>query len=217
MHLEILAEDQSGKTALDILVPKIIGEAHTFRVHSYKGIGHIPKNMRDAKEASKRILLNNLPKLLKGYGRAFAGYPENYSAAVIFVCDLDDKCLKNFRNELLEILDACNPKPETHFCVAIEEGEAWLLGDLKAVLAAYPIAKRNTLESYVQDSICGTWELLADALFPGGSAALAGLGWQSVGAEKANWATAIAPLMDVNDNASPSFLYFLRKLSDLTP
>ena len=34
MHFEILVEDQSGKIALDIFVPKIIGTAHTFRVHA---------------------------------------------------------------------------------------------------------------------------------------------------------------------------------------
>ena len=32
MHFEILVEDQSGKKALDILVPKIIGDNHTVSV-----------------------------------------------------------------------------------------------------------------------------------------------------------------------------------------
>ena len=59
MHFEILVEDQSGKKALDILIPKIIGDAHTFITHSYKGIGRIPRNMRDTDDASKRILLEN--------------------------------------------------------------------------------------------------------------------------------------------------------------
>jgi len=43
MHFEILVEDQSGKKALDILVPKIIGDRHTFKIRAYKGIGRIPK------------------------------------------------------------------------------------------------------------------------------------------------------------------------------
>ena len=43
MHLEILVEDQSGKQALDILVPKLIEDTHTFVVHPYRGIGRIPK------------------------------------------------------------------------------------------------------------------------------------------------------------------------------
>ena len=69
MHFEILVEDQSGKKMLDIIVQKIIGSGHSFRVHSYRGIGRIPKNMKDADHAEHRILLENLPKLLKGYGR----------------------------------------------------------------------------------------------------------------------------------------------------
>src|SRR5690348_17200844 len=125
MHLEILIEDTSGKKALDILVPKIVGNGHTFKVHSYKGIGRIPKNLGGSSGVSKRILLDQLPRLLRGYGNTFASYPDDYSAAVILVCDLDDRCLKSFRAELSSILDVCDPKPETRFCITIEEGEAW--------------------------------------------------------------------------------------------
>ena len=96
MHLEILVEDLSGKKALDILVPRIIGGQDTFRVHSYKGIGRIPKNMKDAADPSKRILLTNLPKLLKGYGRTFQAYSPEYRAAVILVCDLDERISRAF-------------------------------------------------------------------------------------------------------------------------
>lgn len=215
MHFEILVEDKSGKIALDILVPKIVGDTHSFVVHAYKGIGRIPKNMKDAVHASKRILLENLPKLLKGYGRTFAGYPDDYRAIVILVCDLDHKVLKQFLAELLAILNACNPAPDARFCIAIEEGEAWFLGDLKAVKAAYPRAKQNVLDSYVNDSICGTWEKLADAVFPGGSTALSALGWQAVGAEKSKWAASISPEMSIHSNKSPSFSYFRDALSEL--
>ncbi|MCP4577367.1 MAG: DUF4276 family protein [Deltaproteobacteria bacterium] len=216
MHFEILVEDQSGKKALDILVPKIVGNDHTIRFHTYKGIGRIPRNMKDAGNAAKRILLENLPKLLKGYGKTFNGYPSDYPAAVILVCDLDDKCLKVFRRELYGILNQCHPKPETRFCIAIEEGEAWFLGDLSAVRGAYPRARNNVLNAYVNDSICGTWEMLADAIYPGGSSALSAKGWQSIGAEKFKWAEKITPHMDTKSNVSPSFCYFRDKLKDLT-
>lgn len=215
MHFEILVEDLSGKKALDILVPKIIGDMHTFKVHSYKGIGHIPRNMKDAKDARKRILLANLPRLLKGHGKTFHSYPNSYRAAVILVCDLDDKCLKAFRRDLFGILNACNPGPETRFCIAIEEGEAWFLGDLNAINKAYPKAKTSVLNSYENDSICGTWEKLADAVYPGGSANLSKKGWQVVGAEKSKWAEAIAPRMDIMNNKSPSFRYFRDNLQEL--
>ncbi len=216
MHFEILVEDLSGKRALDILTPKILDYQHTFRVIDYSGIGRIPKNLRSRTDASKRHLLDQLPKLLQGYGHTFAGYPPNYSVAVIVVCDLDDKCLKTLRQELFAVLCACNPKPETRFCIAIEEGEAWLLGDIPAVKAAYPKAREDVLNRYQNDAICGSWELLADAVSSGGSSTLRKKGGQAVGREKSDWAENIAPHMDVDANASPSFRYFRDKIRDLT-
>ena len=39
MHFEILVEDQSGKRALDIVVPKLVSTEDTFDVKAYKGVG----------------------------------------------------------------------------------------------------------------------------------------------------------------------------------
>lgn len=75
MHFEILVEDQSGKKMLDILVPKIIGNEHSFVVRAYKGIGRIPGNLKGSSDPRKRILLDQLPRLLRGYGKTFAKYP----------------------------------------------------------------------------------------------------------------------------------------------
>ena len=133
MHFEILVGDRSGKKALDVLIPKIIGAQDTFRVIGYKGVGRIPQNLTPKTNADQRILLDQLPKLLRGYGQTFASYP----AVLFVVCDLDDNCLKTFRQELFAVLHACNPRPDTRFCIAIEEGEAWLLGDIPAIKAAY--------------------------------------------------------------------------------
>lgn len=216
MHFEILVEDQSGKRMLDILSPKIIGNQHSFKVHAYQGIGRIPRNLTSSTDAKNRLLLRQLPRLLRGYGNTFANYSDNYPAAVILICDLDDKCLKAFREELFTILNACNPKPETRFCIAIEEGEAWLLGDLPAIKVAYPNAKDNILNRYDNDSICGTWELLADAVSQGGANRLRNEGWRSVGSQKSAWAERIAPHMNVEINTSPSFCYFRRKIRELT-
>jgi hypothetical protein len=216
MHFEILVEDISGKTALDILVPKIVGNEHTFQIHPYKGIGRIPKNLRSTSDPQKRILLDQLPRLIRGYGRTFAGYGDDYSAILVVVCDLDNRCLSAFRRELLTLVNGCDPKPETYFCIAIEEGEAWYLGDLIAVKKAYPRAKDAILKSYINDSICDTWEMLANALFSGGAKKLSQLGYQAVGQEKTTWAGRISPYMDVDDNLSPSFCYFRDKLRRLT-
>ena len=215
MHFEILVEDQSGKKALEILIPNIIGSNHTYRIISYKGIGRIPKRMNSHTDAEKRILLDNLPRLLNGYGKTFNSYSDSNNAAVIVICDLDNKCLKEFRNELLSILNRCNPAPDVRFCIAIEEGEAWFLGDPDAIRKAYPGVKNSVIGSYVNDSICGTWEKLADAVYPEGSAKLKKLGYQTVGMEKSRWAEKISPFMDIENNNSPSFCYFRDKIREL--
>ena len=155
-------------------------------------------------------------ELLKGYGKTFAGYGTGYTAAVVLVCDLDDKCLKEFRRELHKILNDCHPKPLTRFCIAIEEGEAWFLGDRNAIMRAYPNAKEDVLDQYSQDEICGTWELLADAIFPGGAITLSEKGYHIVGQEKFRWAENISPHMTIESNESTSFDYFMKKLTELS-
>ena len=214
MHFDILVEDESGKKVLETLMPKIIGE-HTFKLHFYKGIGHIPKNLKSHTDVSKRVLLNQLPRLLRGFGKTFANYPPSFPAVLIVVCDLDKKCLKTFRGELCSVLNSCTPKPKTRFCIAIEEGEAWFLGDIKAIKAAYPDAIDNVMNNYQNDSICGTWECLADAIYPGGSNVLKNEPWYVIGKEKSNWAQNITPKMDINNNKSPSFCYFRDKIREL--
>lgn len=69
MHFEILVEDISGKTALDILVPKIIGNEHTFQVHSYKGVGRIPKNLKEPLILKNEFCLTNCRDLFEGMAK----------------------------------------------------------------------------------------------------------------------------------------------------
>ena len=166
MHFEVLVEDQSGSIVIEAILKKILGEnnnLHSWKVIPYKGLGLIPNNLRGVTDPSKRILLDRLPKLLRGYGKSL---PE--SSSVIVVVDLDDRDCVAFKQELLNVLKACDPQPNALFRIAIEESEAWLLGDRNAVKAAYPRARDAVLEAYVQDSICGTWEVLADAVYSGG-------------------------------------------------
>jgi len=207
MHFEFLVEDKSGKFALEPLVEKILGQngdAHSFRFHSYKGVGHIPKDMTAADGIRSQMLLNNLPRLLRGYGKS----RQHYEAAVVVVVDADTRNCMDFKNELNALLDDCNPAPTTLFRIAVEEMEAWLLGARDAITTAYPRAKTRILNKYKQDSICGTWELLADAIHEGGAAALRKEGWPAPGRAKCEWAQKIAPYIDVDTNQSTSFRVF---------
>lgn len=208
MHFEFLIEDLSGKKALEIMVKKIIDETHTWKIHSYKGIGRIPPGMREVNDPKKRMLLTQLPKLLNGYGKTFAGYPKTIQAAVIVVTDIDNRVFDKYIHELKNVLEKCSKKPRTEFCLAIEEGEAWFLGDLNAIKKAYPHIKMRILSNYKNDSICGTWEKLADAIYPGGSPKLKNNGWQFVGKIKSEWAEKISIHMDVDLNKSNSFCHF---------
>ena len=149
------------------------------------------------------------------YGKIFSSYPKEYQAALIIVCDLDTRCLKQFRKCLYDILNSCEIQPLTRFCFAIAESEAWFLGDIPAIKAAYPKAKDKVLKTYVNDSICGTWECLADAVYRNGATALKAKGYPAIGIEKKRWAERIAPKMNISKNASPSFQYFCKKLLEL--
>lgn len=203
MHIEILVEDRSGEKLLTPVLPKLLGEyanPHTWNIHSYKGIGRIPKNLKGSVDPSKRILLDQLPRLLQGYGRT-PGID-----AVVVVLDLDKRNCLEFLAELKSLATECNPAPNTIlFRLAIEEMEAWYLGDRLSLQSAYPRARADVLNRYVQDSACDTWELLADAVYPGGSAAIKKAGWPLPGQVKYEWAERIGPLLEPDRNGSPSF------------
>ncbi|WP_276809013.1 DUF4276 family protein [Castellaniella defragrans] len=202
MHIEFLVEDVSGEKLLEAVLPKLLGEQgdpHTWRTHSYKGIGRVPKHLKPGTDASKRILLDRLPLALRGYGKT-PGID-----AVVVVLDLDRRNCAEFLAELEALVRGCDPAPNTMFRLAIEEVEAWYLGDRQALKAAYPRVKAHVLDHYVQDGICNTWELLADAVHPGGFAAIKKTGWPLPGQIKCEWAEKIGPLLDPDRNLSPSF------------
>lgn len=217
MHIEILVEDSSGKVLLDAVVPKILGEwgnTHTWNIHHYKGIGRIPVGLTTHGDPTKRILLDQLPRILQGYGNT-PGID-----AVVIVLDSDRRNCADFLRELKALAAHCRPAPNTLFRLAIEELEAWYLGDKVALMSAYPKVKTRVLDSYTQDSVCGTWEVLADAVHSGGAAAIKTKGWPLPGQVKHEWAEKIGPLLNVENNLSPSFRKFrdgLRRISVQTP
>lgn len=217
MHIEILVEDSSGKVLLESLVPKIIGawgSPHTWNIHHYKGIGRIPKGLSPQGDPAKRILLDQLPRILQGYGN------KPGIDAVLVVVDSDRRNCIDLLGELKALAANCRPSPNTMFRLAIEEVEAWYLGDRQALLAAYPKAKSKILDGYIQDSVCGTWEVLADAVCAGGAIAIKSAGWPLPGQIKHEWAANIGPILDIERNASPSFRKFrdgLRRLCLAAP
>jgi hypothetical protein len=198
-------EDSSGGKLLGILLPKLLGEygnPHTWRIHSYKGIGKIPKNLAATGDPAKRILMDQLPRILRGLGKTPS------IEGIVVMLDSDARDCAVFLGELKKLAKDCGVLGKTIFRLAMEELEAWYLGDRAALVALYPKIKLKVLDKYIQDSPCGTWELLADAICPGGSATIIEKGWRLAGEVKHEWADKIGSRLDPNRNASPSFAKF---------
>lgn len=216
MHFEFLVEGQTELTALSILLPKIIGEyanPHTWIIHKHRGVGRLPDCPGQKPNLGDPTLLHNLPSKLRAYGNE-----KREDLVVVVLVDLDDRedCIL-FKKSLINILNFCPNKPKTIFRIAIEELEAWFLADKEAIKKAYPLVKEYIIDNYIQDSKCGTWEKLAEAVYSDGLKSIKVLGKRSVRIleQKRIWAKNISPHMDVEKNLSPSFQVFrdgLRKI-----
>ena len=216
MHFQFLIEDQSSAVLMEILMKKIMlsNPNITYDCKSFKGIGGFTKK-NTLKETKSGKLLNDLATYLRGFNKSL----QYIRAAIIVVLDNDDRDIDAFRSEL-ESVAVYNKITIDHvFCIAVEEVEAWLLGDEKALLAAYPLARMQVLKAYAQDSICGTWEVLADAVYPGGITRFKRdcPTYIEVGKYKSEWAQKIGKHMDLSFNKSPSFNYFMTEIEKRLP
>jgi len=71
------------------------------------------------------------------------------------------------------------------------------------------------LQTYQQDSICGTWEKLADIIYKGGIKQMKKdcSSYAEIGKIKCEWAEKIGQYMVLENNKSPSFKYFIQELN----
>lgn len=221
MQFEILVEDASGKILLEQIVPKILGpkgKPNQYRIVNiqelkYRMMAELPR-----KEARSlpwdTILLKTLTIQLRAYSKTW----NRRNRVVVIVVDLDYRNYGQFFRKLEEVYNTNAPNLLGGVRLAVEEMEAWILGDLSAIRRAYPFAKDYVLSSYETDSICQTWEVLADAVFHGGSEKLTKIGYPHIGREKCRWAENIGQYIDVEKNRSPSFCAFrdlLRRWADV--
>ena len=204
VHFEILVEDQSGKKFLDAIVPKMIGPEDSVRVKPYRGIGRVPKDLKPATDPRKRILLDQLPRLLQGYGKNVRRLRSRLPG--------DGHRRVRSRRPMPEGVSDRARRGSGRLCTEAER--QLLLRDRRrgrrGCLATCPRSARHTHGRGRRSStptrtisICGTWEVLADAVYPGGASALSSKGWQTVGMEKSRWAESISPFMEIGSNRSP--------------
>lgn len=217
MYIQFLIEDISGKILIDAIMKKYIEESPAnnveYNILPYKGIGGFSKG-KNVQNIKSQHLLNDLPKRLKAFN-AYLLHKED--ACLFIILDNDTRNPLEFRKKLENIACRESIKIDHVFCIAIEEMEAWLLGDYKAIQAAYPkmhdrIASKHS--NYAQDSICGTWEFLADILTRGGIGQFKKQNPTvfDIGKCKSEWAENIGQYFDIRQNTSPSFQFFISNL-----
>ncbi len=217
MYFQFLIEDESTEVLIHHVMEKLKENYREKEIYydskSFHGLGHL-KRTGGLQERKTGNLLNDLRMYLRAFDRKLSGMK---NTSIVVVLDNDMNETKIFR-EKLEKLAIENMIFTDHvFCIAVKEMEAWLLGDMNAIEAAYPKVRKNAIKNYTQDEIGDTWEVLANAVYKSGLSGLrkkAGNAYTEIGKAKKEWADRIGIFMDLENNRSPSFQYFITSLKD---
>lgn len=213
MHFQFLIEDYSGEVFIRHVMDKLIYQYNniTYDCKAFRGLGGF-KISGDVNKVKTDKLLNDLSIYLRGFDKNLQGI----TAAIIIVLDNDKRDTEKFRNALEAQAQLAMISTDYVFCIAVEEVEAWLLGDREALQSAYPDIRLSLLKDYIQDSICepGTWEMLANSVYKGGLKRFKKdcPTYREVGKYKAEWANKVGEYIDIDRNISPSFQAFIEEL-----
>jgi len=200
MNIEFLLEEPSAEAFLEGFLPNILPEGTTWTLIKFQG---------------KMDLLTNLEKRLKGYA---AWLPEDWRIVVLVDEDRED-CLK-LKSKLEAAARAAglptksSPRNGAFIVlsrIAVEELEAWFLGDVEGLRIAYPgvPASLGNRENFRDpDRVAGgTWEALERILQKAG--------YFAGGLSKIELARTMAQHMDPRRNRSRSFQCFLEGVAAL--
>ena len=206
MLIEILSEDKSGAVVVERLAERIVaneGLDVQVNVHPHRGCGSLPKDLTAKPPKFANSLLDLLPSELRAYNKIYAGK----DLILIIALDSDDKDPQALRQEIYTVASKFAPDIRSIVGISTEEIEAWILGDKQAIYDAYPDCNKEILDSYEQDSVCGTWEVLCRAISDNAEE-LIEIGKPAIGHYKGLWAETISKYMLPQKNVSPSFNTF---------
>ena len=206
MLIEILSEDKSGAVVVERLAERITaneGLDCVVNVHPHRGCGSLPKDMTAKPPKFASSLLDLLPAQLRAYNKVYGGK----DIILIIAMDSDDNDPQQLRQEIYSCAAKFAPDIRSVVGISTEEIEAWVLGDRNAIYDAYPDCNKKILDSYEQDSVCGTWEILCRAISDNAEE-LIDIGYPAIGHYKALWTENISRYMLPQRNVSPSFNTF---------
>ncbi|HSD86885.1 MAG TPA: DUF4276 family protein, partial [Kofleriaceae bacterium] len=132
-------------------------------VHPHQGKGQLPKNLEAQPDPRHRGLLDMLPATLRAYSQA----QPQADDGILVVVDLDDDEHEELETALKKLVESV-PTLRARVSIAIEELEAFYLGDLKALKRTYPNADMERARAYEPDSVVGTAELFDQVISDGG-------------------------------------------------
>lgn len=168
------------------------------KVHPHEGKGRLPVDINARPDPRHRGLLDQLPAKL----RAFAS--DAHIHGIVVLVDADDDDCTALRTAIEQTAQTCSPNLRVVARIAIEETEAFYLGDLDALKRAFPDADMDRARSYKPDSICGTWEQLGEII-------------NDDSGDKVGWAEKMGRILTTSPgkSRSPSFRALIRALRRL--
>jgi hypothetical protein len=200
-HFEILVEEPSMEAFLRKLLPRMLGDAASFKIYPHQ---------------CKDDLLKKLPERLVGYK---GWLPPNYRILVLVDRDNDDCAeLKHGMENMAAKAGLTSRSSNTGKQwlianrIAVEELEAWYFGDWTAVRKVYPKVPEtipNKRGFRDPDAIVGgTWEALERLLKQAG--------YFANGLRKTEIARELGEIIDFTGNRSRSFQIFRDALLEAT-
>jgi hypothetical protein len=200
MYIDFFLEEYSAKTMLEILLPKILPAHIDWEIRDFRG---------------KQQLLQKIPALLKSYATWISS-----DHHIVILIDRDQDDCHQLKAKLEQIVAEAGLSSKTSSQsntfqvlnrIAIEELEAWFLGDIEAICAAYPgvptsLAQQARFRD--PDNIKGGTAEALEQILTNARHHLGGL-------EKARAAREIATHMEPERNRSTSFQTFLTGLEAL--
>lgn len=200
MKIHMLVEGQSERSLFETWIRrKIKGVPVT--VHPHQGKGSLPTDLAVHPDRLRRGLLDQLPAKLRGFEASLDGDEDS----VLILVDADNDDPVTLANSIGAAVADLAPSIPVAVCVAVEETEAFYLGDLRGIQRAFPNADMTLARKYIPDSICGTWEYFERVIGGGGG-------------RKVEWAEAMGRSLTTRASASrsPSFKSLCRNLEDLS-